>query len=51
VVELEDLVSQQEDQITQLTRELTQLSDYRTLLECELEGKTEEMDKIVGELR
>jgi chromosome segregation ATPase len=51
MVELEDLVSQQEDQITQLTRELTQLSDYRTLLECELEGKTEEMDKIVGELR
>ena len=45
------MLSQQTDQIAQMTRELIQLTDYKTLLECELEGKTEEMDKIVGELR
>ena len=51
MVELEDLLSQQTDQIAQMTRDLIQLTDYKTLLECELEGKTEEMEKIVGELR
>jgi hypothetical protein len=34
-----------------MTRELIQLTDYKTLLECELEGKTEEMNKIVDKLR
>lgn len=34
-----------------MTREVIQLTDYKTLLECELEGKTEEMDKLVSELR
>ena len=34
-----------------MTREVIQLTDYKSLLECELEGKTEEMDKLVSELR
>ena len=34
-----------------MTRELSKITDYNTLLEFELEAKTKEIDTVVGELR
>ena len=34
-----------------MTRELTKITDYNSLLEFELEAKTKEIDTVVGELR